>query len=140
MADQKQKVSKQANGPSLYEQVGGHAAVQAVVDRLYERLPDDPVVGPFFANSDIDWLKDQQVRFFSQALGGPAKYAGADMKKAHADLQIGPGDFDIVGQHLDDVLRELSVPIAIHQQIMGLVGSLKSEIVDPAISAKAAAA
>jgi hemoglobin len=38
---------------SLYERLGGEKAISAVVDKFYEFMLADPVVAPFFAETDM---------------------------------------------------------------------------------------
>lgn len=42
------------NTPSLYEQLGGEAAVDAAVDIFYRKVLSDYRINRFFAHSDIE--------------------------------------------------------------------------------------
>ena len=43
----------------------------------------DPITSPFFANTDMKKQATRQKQFITMAIGGPNKYEGVDMKKAH---------------------------------------------------------
>lgn len=74
-----------AKAGSLYQRLGGKAAIGAAVEALYERVLADRQLKKFFRGVEMDRLKNQQKAFFTQALGGPARYRGPDMKpSAHA--------------------------------------------------------
>jgi hemoglobin len=108
---------------SDYEAVGGGQAIRAVVDRFYELVVGDPRLTSFFEGVDMPALKRHQALLVSQVMGGPAEYDGRSLKDAHAQLNIGNGDFDAVVQHLVDTLNEFKVP----QDIIGRVGATLSQ-------------
>ncbi|MGL5828357.1 MAG: group I truncated hemoglobin [Angustibacter sp.] len=95
---------------SHYARIGGAPAVTVAVEQFYQRLQRDPSVCGFFTSMNLDALQQHQVLFLSQLLGGPEKYTGRTLARAHASLGITAKQFDIVGEHLLTVLEELSVP------------------------------
>src|ERR1700733_11923822 len=99
-----------ANELSIYESIGGAAALAAVVDDFYVRVLADPQLAGFFAGANMQKLKGRQVEFFAAALGGPDFYQGADMRKAHAGRGISQADFDKVAAHLVAALAAAGVP------------------------------
>jgi methyl-accepting chemotaxis protein len=121
----------EAKPASLYERIGGDAAVAKAVEEFYDRVLDDAELAPFFAKVNLDWLKKRQVQFLAQALGGPATYRGRNMADAHAGLGISAAHFERVAGHLSDALTELRVPAPIVQEVIGLVAPLAKDIVDP---------
>lgn len=104
---------------SLYERIGGEPAVNAAVDRFYERVLADPELKNFFNGVSMSRLKAHQFAFLSQALGGPKQYSGTSMRDAHSRLPIEQRHFDSVAVHLIETLRELSVP----EEIIGKIGA-----------------
>src|SRR6266705_4140566 len=61
-------------GGSLLGRIGGHAAVAALIDGLYQRIETDPVLRPLF-NRDLTNEREAQKRFFVEWLGGDAAYS-----------------------------------------------------------------
>ncbi|HEU5157350.1 MAG TPA: group 1 truncated hemoglobin [Streptosporangiaceae bacterium] len=114
---------------SIYEAIGGEAALIAVVDDLYDRILADPRLSGFFAGAPMPRLKGRQVEFFGQVLGGPMTYQGAPMRQAHVGRGIRPEHFELVAGHLTDSLRAAGVPEATITEIIGLVAPLADEIV-----------
>ena len=115
---------------SVYDQIGGEAAITATVDTFYERVLSDPLLMPFFVDVDLEMLKRQQGAFFSQALGGPDQYRGPDMKRAHTHMAIEQKHFDRVAEHLVATLQSLNVPQEHIDTIVQTVGPLAAEIVN----------
>ena len=58
------------NGTTLYDKLGGEAAITAVVDYFYELVLADDTVNHFFNNTDMEKQRKHQAKFFSFALGG----------------------------------------------------------------------
>lgn len=68
---------------TLFERLGGEAAINAVVDKFYEFMLADPITAPFFAKTDMTKQRQSQKDFIIMVTGGPNHYHGMDMKKAH---------------------------------------------------------
>ncbi len=97
---------------SLFEQLGGEAAVDAAVDRFYRRVLTDERVNHWFEGTDMDRQAAKQKAFLTMAFGGPNHYTGMDMKKGHAHLVergLGDKDFDVIVEDLGATLREMGV-------------------------------
>lgn len=73
---------------TLYEKLGGEPAISSVVDKFYEYMLSDQITAPFFANTDMSKQRASQKAFITMVTGGPNNYHGADMKKAHAKMNI----------------------------------------------------
>ncbi|KZX63503.1 MULTISPECIES: methyl-accepting chemotaxis protein [unclassified Alcanivorax] len=119
-----------ANNNSLYSQVGGETAVRAVVTEFYNRVLEDPALAPYFRHKQRKGLEESQVRFFTQALGGPTIYQGPSMADAHRNLHITARNFDRVADHLNETLASLGVDSAHIDAIMNTVAPLKGDIVN----------
>ncbi|MBI3646375.1 MAG: PAS domain S-box protein [Acidobacteriales bacterium] len=125
---------------TIYETIGGENAVRAAVEGMYVRILGDVVLRPFFAGVNMKRLKEQQVAFFSQALGGPARYKGPGMRELHAGLHIEQRHFDRVAQHLVASLKSLHVDDTAIDEIVALVQALAAEIVNTVSSEDSLAA
>jgi hemoglobin len=79
-------MSETVSGTTIYQRIGGEAAISAAVDRFYERVLADPTLSHFFSGVSMARLKAHQFAFLSQALGGPKQYSGASMRDAHSRL------------------------------------------------------
>jgi hemoglobin len=96
-------------GMTIYSDIGGAPAVEAVVADFYERLLADPSLVHYFDGIDLDRLKRHQRAFVSAALGGPDGYQGRNMAPAHAGLNITNAAFSTVVRHLCDTLSDAGV-------------------------------
>jgi hemoglobin len=60
--------------PTLYEWLGGQAALDRLTARFYERVKDDAILGPVFARMDADHPQ-HVAQFLAEVLGGPTTYS-----------------------------------------------------------------
>lgn len=116
---------------SLYQRLGGEAAIIAAVDLFYEKVTADELTKPFFAELDMEMQSRKQVAFMAWAFGGPEEWKGRPLKAAHARLvKNGLSDvhFDAVARHLDATLRELGIEEALIGEVMTIVGSTREQV------------
>jgi hemoglobin len=116
---------------SLFDQLGGAAAVDAAVEIFYRKVLSDYRINRFFDNSDMEAQVTKQKAFLTMVFGGPNHYTGKDMRTAHAKLVkmgLNASHFDIVMEHLTATLVELSVPPALIAQVTTLAESTRTDI------------
>jgi hemoglobin len=119
-------------GQSLYERIGGEAAVMAAVDLFYAKVLANEVTRPFFEALDMQVQIRKQIAFMSWALGGPESYKGRDLTTAHAQLVKTKGlsdvHFDAVAASLEETLLELGVERALVDEALGVVGQTRNSV------------
>ncbi|HSC86419.1 MAG TPA: group 1 truncated hemoglobin [Polyangiaceae bacterium] len=117
---------------TLYERIGGEAAVMAAVDLFYKKVLSDDVTKPFFEGLDMERQIKKQIAFMTVAFGGPDEYKGRDLRSAHANLvrSKGLGDvhFDAVAKHLTDTLMELGVSQPLVDEAIGIVATTRDAV------------
>jgi methyl-accepting chemotaxis protein len=114
---------------SIFERLGGAAAIRGAVDQLYVRIVDDAILRPFFEGADLKHLKEQQCAFFSQLLGGPGRYSGRSMRDVHASMKIEPRHFERMAKHLAATFKAMNVPDSVAQEVLSAVAPLAEDIV-----------
>ncbi len=120
---------QQAVETTLFEKLGGSAAIEAVVMAFYKRVLGDPDLQGFFAKTDMDKQTRSQIAFLTMALGGPNEYNGRPMKAAHDGMGITEMHFDKVAGHLVDTLKSVGVCDDDVNEVVALIGPLKKQIV-----------
>jgi hemoglobin len=118
----------EAQPTSIYQAIGGRAALVAAVDGLYGRLLADPELGPFFPGGVGARHRAYVVTILGEALGGPERYRGPDLARAHRSLGISDVQFDRTAAHLTATLDELGVPSGLADQIVEIVAGLRPAI------------
>ena len=114
---------------SLYDAIGGQAALVAAVDVFYRRVLADPELSPFFPAGVGERHRAYLGTFLGEALGGPRRYRGPDIAAAHRGLGISNHHFGLVAGHLIATLDELGVPRHLTDQIIAIVATLAPAVV-----------
>jgi len=119
---------------TLYQRLGGQAAVTAVVDDFVTRVLADGRVNHWFEHAAADPARAAAYKamlgdFVCQAAGGPCKYKGKDMVAAHKGRAVTGPAFEAVVQDLTATLQHLHVPAKEQRDLMALLGPLQTAIV-----------
>ena len=117
---------------SLYERLGGYEAISAVAHEFAGRLFTDPQVGPFFRGMGTDTRQSfiqKNINLLCNVTGGPCKILSRPARTVHTGLGITESDFNVVVNHLVDTLDGFMVPATEKQELLSIIGTLKSDIV-----------
>jgi len=117
---------------SLYVQLGGNAAITAVIDQFITNVAGDSRINAFFAAADparLNKLKMNLVNQVGQATGGPEKYTGLDMKTAHKGMKITDAQFNALVEDLNLALVKFNVLSKPKADLLGALGGMRADIV-----------
>jgi hemoglobin len=118
---------------SVYERIGGQAAVDAAVDIFYRKVLVDDRISRFFDDVDMDHQIAKQKAFLTMAFGGPVAYSGKDMRNGHARLvQRGLNDshFNAVVELLGQTLTELNVAPELIAEVAVIAESTRADVLN----------
>ena len=115
---------------SLYERLGGLDAIRAVVDSFVARCAGDERINRKFERTDIARLKKMLVDQVCEATGGPCTYTGRDMRGTHDGMEVTAGEFDALVEDLVATLDEFDVPKTEQEELLGLLGPMRDDIVE----------
>jgi len=117
---------------SLYERLGGHAAIAAVVDELFARKCADKQLNRFFLGmSDGIAIKTKEnvVNFLCNATGGPFDYKGRDLVAVHTGMNMTEDDWKIFVKIAAETLNKFNVPQKEADDVFAAISGLKQNIV-----------
>ena len=116
---------------TLFDKLGGEAAVNAAVDIFYRKVLADDRINRFFEDVDMEKQAAKQKAFLTMAFGGPHNYTGEDMRKGHAHLlKMGLDDshFDAVVENLGATLNELNVPQELISEVVAICETTRNDV------------
>ncbi len=116
---------------TLFDKLGGEAAVDAAVDIFYRKVLADYRINRFFDSVDMEKQAAKQKAFLTMAFGGPHNYTGADMRRGHAHLvKMGLDDshFDAVMENLTATLQELNVPAELIAEVAAIAETTRNDV------------
>jgi hemoglobin len=79
--------------PTLYDWMGGMPAITRLIDELYRRVPNDPILAPVFAHMGPEHV-EHVAAFVAEVFGGPKGYSQhlgghANMIRHHLGRALG---------------------------------------------------
>ena len=91
---------------SMFERYGGFVSVSRVVSAFYDKALESPILGPYFANANMQRVIDHQTKFVASLMGGPASYSNEELIRVHKGLNINEEAFfemtDLFRETLED--------------------------------------
>ena len=117
-----------AREDSLYQKLGGKAAIDAVVDAFYVKVLADKRVKDFFADVSMDKQRRKQKEFLSFAFGGPLPWTGKDMRKAHEGMGLTEEHFNAIAENLVGTLKDFKVKQELIDQVVAIAVSTKDDV------------
>jgi hemoglobin len=118
---------------SIFQKIGGIEALHDIVDKFYDKVMADTSLKGFFEGANMDIQRGKMKAFLMMALGGPVKFTGKDMRKAHLRLVAdGLSDvhFHAVGAHLVATLQEFGVDDNILKEIGVVLESVRADVLN----------
>lgn len=118
---------------TLYERLGGEAAVDKAVDIFYRKVLSDDRVSDFFDTVDMDKQAAKQKAFLTMVFGGPNNYTGVDMRHGHKHLVargLNDSHVDAIVELLGGTLKELGAADADIAQVAAIANSVRDDVLD----------
>ena len=116
---------------TLFQELGGSAAIDAAVAIFYRKVLVDARIAHFFEGVDMDRLANMQKSFLTLAFGGSNEYKGQGMRNAHASLVargLNDTHFDAVVELLGQTLQELGVKPELIANVAEVANSVRSDV------------
>ncbi len=120
---------------SLYDRLGGNAAISAVIDQFITNVAGDARINAFFADAASDparltKLRNNLINQVGMATGGMEKYTGLDMKAAHKGMGIEETHFNALVEDLSLSLDKFKVPATEKNELLSALATMKGDIVE----------
>ena len=122
-------LAQSAAPAGLYQALGEKAGIDRLVDDFVNRAVKDPRIGAHFKDTKPAALKESLADQFCQLSGGPCKYEGADMKSAHADMQINKGHFHALVEVLQSAMDAQGIPFSQQNRLLALLAPMHRDII-----------
>jgi len=115
--------------PSLYQRLGGRAAIEAMVTDAIGNISADTRINQRFHDLDAAKLSKNLVDLVCERSGGPCVYAGKDMSAAHDDMFIRDDEFDALVEDMVKSMDKFKIPAREKAELLAFLGKTKNAIV-----------
>ena len=106
---------------SLYHRAGGTAFFEALVQRFYDGVADDPDLRPLYPEADLAPAQHRLTLFLIQYWGGPRTYDAERghprLRMRHAPFAIGPSERDRWLVHMRAAIADLEPPADVAEEL-----------------------
>ncbi len=116
---------------SLFNRIGGQAAVEAAVNVFYQKFLHTPDIQPFFENIDTKQQEAKLRVFFTMILQREEDYSAERIREAHAPLvERGMNDyhFNIFISLMEETLIELNIPKELTEEFLDVAESFRKDV------------
>lgn len=113
----------------LYQALGEKPGITRLMDDFVNRVVKDPRIGGHFKDVKPQALKESLTDQICQLSGGPCKYEGADMKSAHADMDIHKGHFNALVEVLQSAMDAQGIPFAQQNRLLALLAPMHRDVI-----------
>ena len=114
---------------ALYQAFGAKPGLVKLMDDLMVRIEADPRLARQFKDANKPRVKEQLVDQFCQVTGGPCPYKGADMKSAHANLDITKADFNALVEVLQQAMDAQGIPFRAQNQLLAQLAPMHRDVI-----------
>jgi hemoglobin len=118
-----------ASNATLYERLGGHDAIVAVVDDAIANVAADPRINQRFDPKGLPALKRELVDLICLRSGGPCRYTGKVMSDAHEGMFIRDDEFDAMMEDIAASLNKFKVPAREQAEALAALNQMRNSIV-----------
>ncbi|MCM2680086.1 group I truncated hemoglobin [Echinimonas agarilytica] len=115
---------------TVFDKLGGAAAIDAAVDIFYRKVLADDRISHFFDTIDMQAQHVKQKAFLTMAFGGPNNYSGKDMREAHKHMNLTEEHFTAVAESLVGTLQELGVGQEDIDSVVTIAVSVKDDVLN----------
>jgi hemoglobin len=115
---------------TLYDRLGGPAAVTVIAATLIDRVAGDPRLGRSFKGANLSRIKKLLAEQLCELTDGGCHYSGDSMRETHAGHHITESEFYGMVDTLRTILRERSVGLAETNELLGLLAPMKRDVVE----------
>ena len=125
-----QGTAAMATAPAgLYQALGEKPGITRLMDDFVNRVVKDPRIGGHFKDVKHAALKESLTDQICQLSGGPCKYEGADIKSAHADMDINKGHFHALVEVLQSAMDAQGIPFAQQNRLLALLAPMHRDVI-----------
>ena len=122
------RAQRQTEKP-LYQRLGGREAIHAVVTDIIDLHFTEAITKPLMKGVDQQNLVRLVVEFLCRGAGGPEKYTGRDMVRAHEHLDMTAVHFMAAGDQIMRVLKKYGVPEPEQQEVLCMIVAHHDDVI-----------
>lgn len=118
-----------AGSDAVFQDFGGKAGINKVVDDFLVVWQADPRISKRLADADVERLGLLLKEQFAQLTGGPVVYSGRNMTEAHAGMGLRNTEFNALAEDLQVSMDKNGVPNRAQNKLLAKLAPMEKQIV-----------
>ncbi len=115
---------------TLFDDLGGHAGIEAIVDSFLRELAADERIVHHFAETKISRFRRHLIDQLCQVSDGPCEYTGDSMADVHRGMGVSEGDFNALVEDLIDAMETEGTPTGAQNRLLARLAPMHGDIVE----------
>ena len=114
---------------NIYQQLGGQAKVEEIVDNFITEIEFDPVMYAFFKDSNIDRFREKLTEHICMLTGGSCEYTGDTMEQVHGGMNISESTFNHSIDLFINAMTKADIPHPIQNKVLAVTIHTRDQMV-----------
>lgn len=114
---------------TLYQALGAKPGLEALMEVFVPALKADSRIGAQFKDTNAKYLQEQLGDQICMVSGGPCAYKGADMKAAHAGMEINKAQFNALVEVLQGAMDARGIPFTTQNQLLARLAPMHRDVI-----------
>lgn len=114
---------------SLYDDMGGKAGMDRLVDASVDRYLSDPRIKDIFDESNIDRIRAELKDQFCMVAEGPCEYKGHDMTVTHKGLHLTNANFNALVEDLQLAMDAQGISFPTQNRFLARLAPMQHQVV-----------
>ena len=114
---------------SLYQALGATSGIEKLTDAFIEQIQYDPLVMPYFFETDVARFKEKFMQQICEISGGPCNYTGDSMQDIHGGMMINENHFNALVNDLILAMEAIDLPTSTQNRLLALLAPMREDII-----------
>lgn len=115
---------------SLYEALGGEAAIATIVENFILEIARDERVIDHFEVSNVQRFRVMMNQHLCMVADGPCTYEGDNMIDTHAGMGVTEADFNAIVEDMMAAMDQAGIPLGPQNRLLARLATFRAEIIN----------
>ncbi len=115
---------------SLYEALGGEAAIATIVENFILEIARDERVIDHFEVSNVQRFRVMMNQHLCMVADGPCVYEGDSMIDTHAGMGVTEADFNAIVEDMMAAMDQAGIPLGPQNRLLARLATFRAEIIN----------
>ena len=120
-----------SNSATLYEDLGGNAGLEAIVQRSFHYTLQDERIADKWENSNVERVQKYLIEQLCDISDGPCTYTGQSMARVHSGLGLTSFHFNALVENFQKSMDDNNIPYRTQNRLLARLAGMHGDITNP---------